>query len=112
MVDVFVNGERVEFDEQSRLDFLGVFIVQQNQSKIGIYFNSGVSIVTKTIEDFLTYQISIPTRFKGNWYIITMQLCPLSRAFPMNFKTGVPYVNGRTRNFHSIHDLYDYNLKQ
>ena len=30
----------------------------------------------------------------------------------MNFKTGVPYVNGRTRNFHSIHDLYDYNLKQ
>ena len=78
MIDVFVNGERVEFDEQSRLDFSGVFIVQQNQSKIGIYFNSGVSIVTKAIEDFLTYQISIPTRFKGNWYIITTQLCPLS----------------------------------
>ncbi len=65
MVDVFVNGDRVEFDEQTRLDFSGVFIVRQNQSGIGIYFTSGISINTRAIEDFLTYQISIPIRFKG-----------------------------------------------
>ena len=65
MIDVFVNGERVEFDEQTRLDFSRVFIVKQNQTKIGVYFDSGVSIDTRTIEDFLTYQISIPVRFKG-----------------------------------------------
>ncbi|CAB4032217.1 Hypothetical predicted protein [Paramuricea clavata] len=64
-LDVLVNGERVEFDEQTRLDFSGVFIVKQNQSKLGIYFTSGVSVTIKATEDFLTYQISIPTRFKG-----------------------------------------------
>lgn len=68
-LDVFVNGERVEFDEQTRLDFSGVFIVKQNQSKLGIYFTSGVSVAIKAKEDFLTYQISIPTRFKGLYLI-------------------------------------------
>ena len=66
---MFVNGERVEFDEQTRLDFSGVFIVKQNQSKLGIYFTSGVSVAIKAKEDFLTYQISIPTRFKGLYLI-------------------------------------------
>jgi hypothetical protein len=60
-----VNGDRVEFDEQTRLDFSGVLIEKRNQSKIGIHFTSGISIDIKAIEDFLTYQISIPTRFKG-----------------------------------------------
>jgi hypothetical protein len=68
-LDVFVNGERVEFDEQTRLDFSGVFIVKQNQSKLGIYFTSGVSVAIKAIEHFLTYQISISTRFKGLYLI-------------------------------------------
>ncbi len=71
-IDVFVNGERVEFDEQSRLDFTGVFVVQQNQSEITIYFTSGISVAIKAIEDFLTYQISIPTRFKGLYLIIIL----------------------------------------
>lgn len=65
MVDVFLNGERVEFDEQTRLDFSRVTVEKQNQSKIGVYFNSGVSIDAKAIEGFLTYQMSIPKRFKG-----------------------------------------------
>ena len=69
MIDVFVSGDRVEFDEQTRLDFSGVFIIKQNQSEIGMYFTSGISIDTKAIEDFLTYQISIPTRFKGLYLI-------------------------------------------
>ena len=60
-----MNGDRVEFDEQTRLDFSGVLIEKRNQSKIGIHFTSGISIDIKAIEDFLTYQISIPTRFKG-----------------------------------------------
>ncbi|XP_028416703.1 sushi domain-containing protein 2-like, partial [Dendronephthya gigantea] len=64
-IDVLVNGERVEFDEQTRLDFTGVFIVKQNQSKFGTYFASGVAIVVTSVEDFLTYQISVPLRFKG-----------------------------------------------
>ena len=64
-MDVLINGDRVEFDEQKRLDFAGVFILKHNQSKIGVYFTSGVSIDIRAIEDFLAYQISIPTRFKG-----------------------------------------------
>ncbi|XP_028417110.1 sushi domain-containing protein 2-like [Dendronephthya gigantea] len=64
-IDVLVNGERVEFDEQTRLDFTGVFIVKQNQTKFGTYFTSGVAIVVTSVEDFLTYQISVPLRFKG-----------------------------------------------
>ena len=67
MVDVFLNGERVEFDEQTRLDFSDVIVVKQNQSKIGIYFSSGVSIDTKSIDGFLTYQMSIPKGFKGQY---------------------------------------------
>jgi hypothetical protein len=69
-IDVWVNRERVEFDEQTRLDFTGVFAARQNQSKIVIYFNSGVSIAIKAIEDFLTYQISIPTKFKGLFLVV------------------------------------------
>ena len=65
MMGVFVNGHLIEFDEQTRLDFSGVYIQKHNQSKIGIYFTSGVSIDTTAIEDFLVYQISVPTRFKG-----------------------------------------------
>ena len=64
-IDVFVNRERVEFDEQTRLDFTGIFAVRENKSKISIYFTSGVSVVVKVVENFLTYQISIPTKFKG-----------------------------------------------
>jgi hypothetical protein len=60
-----VNGDRVEFDEQTRLDFSGVFIEKRNQTRIGIYFTSGISVNTRAIEEFLTYQISIPARFKG-----------------------------------------------
>ena len=71
LIDVYVNGDRIEFDEQTRLDFDGVFIQKYNDSKIGIYLNSGVSIVTRAIENFLVYEISIPTRFKGkHLYII------------------------------------------
>lgn len=62
---MFVNGERIGFDEQTRLDFTGVFIVKENQLKFGIYFTSGIIIGVTSVEDFLTYQISVPLRFKG-----------------------------------------------
>ena len=65
LIDVLVNGNHVEFDEQSRLDFLDVFIVKRNGSKVSIFLTTGVSVDIKPIEDFLTYQISVPTRFKG-----------------------------------------------
>ncbi|XP_028415599.1 sushi domain-containing protein 2-like isoform X2 [Dendronephthya gigantea] len=64
-IDVLVNGERVEFDEQTRLDFTGVFIVKQNESIFRTYSTPGVAIVVTSVEDFLTYQISVPSRFKG-----------------------------------------------
>lgn len=73
MLDVFLNGERVDFDEQTRLDFSRVTVVKQNQSKVGIYFNSGVSIDTRAIKGFLIYQMSIPKQFKGRY-----QRCKLS----------------------------------
>ncbi|XP_046863081.1 protein mesh-like isoform X2 [Xenia sp. Carnegie-2017] len=63
---VYSNGEKIEFDEQTRLDFKEVFLIKHNVTKIGIYFSSGVSVETKSIEDFLNYQISIPQKFKGN----------------------------------------------
>jgi hypothetical protein len=69
-IDVFVNGDRIEFDEQTRLDFSEVFIVKNNQSKINVHFTSGVSIDIRAIEEFLVYQISIPTRFKGLYVTI------------------------------------------
>lgn len=65
----FVNGEKIEFDEQRRLDFRDVFVIKHNETEVGIYFSSGVSVETKSIDQFLTYQISIPTRFKGNYKI-------------------------------------------
>ncbi|XP_028410519.1 sushi domain-containing protein 2-like isoform X2 [Dendronephthya gigantea] len=64
-IDVLVNGDRAEFDEESRLDYTGVFVVKQNQSKIGVYFASGESLHITVVEEFLTYQISIPVRYKG-----------------------------------------------
>ena len=67
MLDVFLNGERAEFDEQTRLDFSRVTVVKQNQSKVGIYFNSGVSVYTEAIKGFLIYQMSIPKQFKGRY---------------------------------------------
>ena len=64
---VYANGEKIEFDEQTRLDFKEVFLIKHNVTKIGIYFSSGVSVETNSIEDFLNYQISIPQKFKGNY---------------------------------------------
>ena len=80
MMDVSVNGDRIEFDEQARLDFSGVYIQKHNQSKIGIYFTSGVSMDTRAIEDFLVYQISIPTRFKGLYLLAILEIFQLCRS--------------------------------
>ena len=64
-MDVFINGDRVEFDEQTTLDFTGVFVTKQNQSKLSVFFNSGVSIDVKAIKELLACEISISARFKG-----------------------------------------------
>ena len=64
-MDVFINGDRVEFDEQSTLDFTGVFLTKQNQSKLSVFFHSGVSIAVKAMKELLAYEISISARFKG-----------------------------------------------
>ena len=70
-MDVLVNGELIDFDEQSELDFTEVFVVKQNQSRINVYFSSGVSLTVIAIEQFLNYEILIPPRFKG-WYLIRL----------------------------------------
>ena len=64
-MDVFINGDRVDFDEQSTLDFIGVFVKKQNRSKLSVFFHSGVSIDVEAIEELLAYEISISARFKG-----------------------------------------------
>ncbi|XP_028416696.1 uncharacterized protein LOC114540886 [Dendronephthya gigantea] len=74
-IDVLVNGERVEFDEQTRLDFTGVFIVKQNESIFRTYSTAGVAIVVTSVEDFLTYQISVPLRFKECGYVWAYTSC-------------------------------------
>ena len=62
----------MEFDEQSRLDFKDVFIVNKNESKVSIFFHKGVSLEISAVEDFLSCQISVPTRFKGVSWCITL----------------------------------------
>ena len=85
-MDVFVNGDQIEFDEQTRLDFSGVYVQKHNQSKIGIYFTSGVSISTRAIEGFLIYQISIPTRFKGLYLTVIETLKNNSLAYGKSYE--------------------------
>ena len=64
-MDVFINEERMDFDEQSRLDFNGVFVINENRSKLSVFLNSGVSMDVKAIEELLLYEITIPVKFKG-----------------------------------------------
>ena len=62
---MFINEERMDFDEQSRLDFDGVFVINENRSKLSVFLNSGVSMDVKATEELLLYEITIPVKFKG-----------------------------------------------
>ena len=64
-MDVLINEERMDFDEQSRLDFDGVFVINENRSKISVFLNSGVSMDVIATEELLLYEITIPVKFKG-----------------------------------------------
>ena len=62
---MFINEERMDFDEQSRLDFNGVFVINDNRSKLSVFLNSGVSMDVTATEELLLYEITIPVKFKG-----------------------------------------------
>ena len=66
MVDVLVNGKKVQFDEQSMRDFQGVTVMRYpNTSKFAVIFNSGISVTVEGQRDLLGIQLLVPTTYKG-----------------------------------------------
>lgn len=64
---ILVNGDLVEFEEFSKLDFNGFSVSKNsNESKHSIIFNSGVSMTFQRVEDILNMMLMIPPKFKGN----------------------------------------------
>nr|XP_058948028.1 protein mesh-like [Pocillopora verrucosa] len=67
LVDVLVNGERVDFDELSLLEFTGVSVLYYiNTTKYSVIFNSGISVTVEGQQELLGLVTLVPTVFKGN----------------------------------------------
>ena len=65
-MDVLVNGERVNFDEMSLLEFSGVSVLHYtNTSKYSAIFNSGISVTVEGQQELLGLVTLVPTIFKG-----------------------------------------------
>ena len=61
-----MNGERVNFDEMSLLEFSGVSVLQYtNTSKYSAIFNSGISVTVEGQQELLGLVTLMPTIFKG-----------------------------------------------
>ena len=72
MVEVLVNKEKVEFDEQSILDFRGVSVTSYvNTSRFAVIFNSGISVTIEGHRELLGLQLLVPTVYKGSLYTQT-----------------------------------------
>ena len=66
LVDVLVNGERVDFDELSLLEFTGVSVLYYiNTTKYSVIFNSGISVTVEGQQELLGLVTLVPTVFKG-----------------------------------------------
>lgn len=67
LVDVLVNGERIDFDELSLLEFTGVSVLYYtNTTKYSVIFNSGISVTVEGQQELLGLVTLVPTIFKGN----------------------------------------------
>ncbi|XP_074631718.1 sushi domain-containing protein 2-like [Acropora palmata] len=67
LVDVLLNGDMVDFNELSLLEFDGVSALQYgNTSKYSFIFNSGVSVTVEGQQELLGLVTLVPTTFKGN----------------------------------------------
>ncbi|XP_073244634.1 uncharacterized protein [Porites lutea] len=67
LVDVLVNGEMVDFDELSFLEFNGVSVLKYvNTSKYSAIFHSGISVTVEGQTELLGLVTLVPTMFKGN----------------------------------------------
>ena len=65
-MDVLINGDMVDFDELSLLEFDGVSVLQYgNTSKYSFIFNSGVSVTVEGQQELLGLVTLVPTTFKG-----------------------------------------------
>ena len=65
-MDVLVNGDMVNFDELSLLEFDGVSVMQYgNTSKYSAIFNSGISVTVEGQQELLGLVTLVPTIFKG-----------------------------------------------
>ena len=72
MVEVLVNKEKVEFDEQSILDFRGVSVTSYvNTSRFAVIFNSGISVTIEGHRELLGLQLLVPTAYKGIYTLYT-----------------------------------------
>ena len=61
-----MNGERVDFDELSLLEFTGVSVLYYtNTTKYSVIFNSGISVTVEGQQELLGLVTLVPTIFKG-----------------------------------------------
>ena len=61
-----MNGERVDFDELSLLEFNGVSVLYYiNTTKYSVIFNSGISVTVEGQQELLGLVTLVPTIFKG-----------------------------------------------
>ena len=66
MVDIYVSGEKANFDELSLLQYDGVSVLQYaNTSKFSAIFNSGISVTVEGQQELLGLVTLVPTMFKG-----------------------------------------------
>lgn len=64
-----MNGEAVNFDELSLLEFNGLSVLQYvNTSKYSAIFNSGISVTVEGQQELLGLVTLVPTIFKGRPY--------------------------------------------
>ena len=61
-----MNGDMVNFDELSLLEFDGVSVMQYGStSKYSAIFNSGISVTVEGQQELLGLVTLVPTIFKG-----------------------------------------------
>ena len=65
-MEVLVNGDQMEFNEESMMDFEGVIILKYNNtSKYSAIFSSGISVTVEKAGDILQMMLLVPPIFKG-----------------------------------------------
>ena len=88
-MDVLLNGDMVDFNELSLLEFDGVSALQYgNTSKYSFIFNSGVSVTVEGQQELLGLVTLVPTTFKGMIAINLNKLNWFQSCYQCPFFTG------------------------